>query len=190
MNWICTLTLWKYEKDKTSPSYLLHFCSEFVLKLGFMTDSCLEKHLSINEKWSLFHMYSPTFKAVDLNDSIKILLRFYSLLCSSNPLYNLDIPAATDVQKGGRRSYPSPKVRGDRERQAVMAQERLRGATPCLRSGVVAERSYPTSKVRGGGQEEQPHVQGVASREQEGREELHHLQGQQGRPWGDTPRPR
>ena len=27
-----------------------------------------------------------------------------------------------------------------------MVQERLRGATPCPRSGVVAERSYPTSK--------------------------------------------
>ena len=35
------------------------------------------------------------------------------------------------------------------------------------------------SKVRGGGQEDQPHVQGVvAARAQEGREELLHIQGQ------------
>ena len=38
--------------------------------------------------------------------------------------------------------------------------QRLRGATPCLRSGAVAERSYPTPEVRGGGWEELPHVQG------------------------------
>ena len=125
-----------------------------------MTDSCLEKHLSINEKWSLFHMYSPTFKAVDLNDSIKILLRFYSLLCSSNPLYNLDIPAATDVQKGGREELP-------------LTQGQRRPRVPgCDGTGAV-ERSYPMSEVRGGGREELPYVQG---------------QGQ--RPRGATPRPR
>ena len=39
------------------------------------------------------------------------------------------------------------KARGsDRERQAAMVQEQLRGATPCTRSGVAAQRSYPTSK--------------------------------------------
>ena len=42
----------------------------------------------------------------------------------------------------------------------------------------MAGRSYPMPKARGGGQEEQPHVQGaVAARVQEGREELLHLQG-------------
>ena len=45
---------------------------------------------------------------------------------------------------------------------------------------MAAERSYPTSKVRGGGQEEQPHVQGVvAAWAQEGREELLHVQGKE-----------
>ena len=45
------------------------------------------------------------------------------------------------------RSYLSPKVRGsDRERQAAMAREQPRGATPCPRSGAAAERSNPTSK--------------------------------------------
>ena len=59
------------------------------------------------------------------------------------------------------RSYPSPKVRGgDRECLAASAQEQPRGAAPRARSGVVTERSNPTSKVMGGGQEEQPHVQG------------------------------
>ena len=58
-----------------------------------------------------------------------------------------------------------------------------RGATPCPSSGVVAERSYPTSEVRGGGQEDQPHVQGAAAAQmQEGREELLQVQGQEGRP--------
>ena len=47
------------------------------------------------------------------------------------------------------RSDPSPKVRGgDRECQDASAQERLRGATPCLRSGEAAKRSNPTSKER------------------------------------------
>ena len=90
------------------------------------------------------------------------------------------------------RSYPLLKARGGtqeelhhvqgqdggRECQAVRAQEWLRGATPCARSGVVAERSNPTSKerwlhecgrtqrnystfiVRRGGCEEIPLVQG------------------------------
>ena len=50
------------------------------------------------------------------------------------------------------RGYPTSKVRGgDRERQAVMAQERQRGAIPRLRSGPAAEMSYPVSAVRGGG---------------------------------------
>ena len=51
-----------------------------------------------------------------------------------------------------------------RQRQAVTAQEWLRGATPRLRSGAVAE--------------VQPHVQGAA---QEGGEELLHVEGQEGR---------
>ena len=47
------------------------------------------------------------------------------------------------------RTYPTSKVRGGgRECQAATAQERPRGATPRLRSGVAAERSNPTSKER------------------------------------------
>ena len=38
----------------------------------------------------------------------------------------------------------------------------------------------------GGGQEEQPNLQGAAAAQaQEGQEELLHIQGQKGRPWGD-----
>ena len=44
------------------------------------------------------------------------------------------------------------------------AKVRLRGASPCLRSGEAAERNYPMPKVRGGGQEELPHVQGKEQR--------------------------
>ena len=59
----------------------------------------------------------------------------------------------------------------------------LRQATPCPRSGEEAKRSYPMSEVRGTSQEEQPHVQGaVAVLAQEGREELLHVQGQEGQP--------
>ena len=47
------------------------------------------------------------------------------------------------------------------------------------------------SKARGSGQEDQPHVQGaVAAQAQEGLEELSHIEGQEGRRLGDTPRPR
>ena len=57
--------------------------------------------------------------------------------------------------------------------------------------GAAAKRSCPTSEVRGGGWEELTHVQGaVAVRAPEGLEELFHVQGQEGRWWGDTPRPR
>jgi len=67
---------------------------------------------------------------------------------------------------------------GSQECQATMAQEQLRGATPCPRSGAAAGRSYPMSKepwlhghrkaersystfkVRRGSCEELPFVQG------------------------------
>ena len=69
---------------------------------------------------------------------------------------------------------------------------------PCPRPGAAAGRSYPTplslrpraaagrsnctTEARGGGQEDQPHVQGaVAVQAQEGLEELSHTEGQEGR---------
>ena len=105
------------------------------------------------------------------------------------------------------------KVRGSGREELPYAQGqgwRPRGATPCPRSGAVAERSYPKSEVRGGDErsypasevrgssqkeiphapkpearggswEDQPHVQGaVAARAQEGLEELSHVDGQEG----------
>ena len=97
------------------------------------------------------------------------------------------------------RSYPSPKVRGSEwERQAATAQERrpeelphVRGQgrlpgrdTTRRRSGAAAERIYPTREVRGPTQEELPHLQGAAALpEQEDREELLRVQGQEGRLW-------
>ena len=61
----------------------------------------------------------------------------------------------------GRRSYPMPL--SPRPRAAV-------------------GRSNPTTEARGGGQEDQPHVQGaMAARAQEGIEELSHVEGQEGR---------
>ena len=45
-------------------------------------------------------------------------------------------------------SYPTSEVRDSRPE--CQAQEWPGGATPCPRSGAVAERSYPTSEVRGG----------------------------------------
>ena len=50
---------------------------------------------------------------------------------------------------------------------------------------------YDIDWFRGSGREDQPHVQGaMAARAQEGLEELSHVEGQEGRWWGDTPRPR
>ena len=47
---------------------------------------------------------------------------------------------------------------------------------------MVAGRSHPAPEARGGGQEEQPHVQGaVAWGSQEGPEELSHFEGQEGK---------
>ena len=76
-------------------------------------------------------------------------------------------------RNAAERSYASPKVRdGDRECQAVSAQEQPRGATPCPRSGAAAGRSYPPPEARGISGEEQPHVQGaVAAQAQEGLED-------------------
>ena len=63
-----------------------------------------------------------------------------------------------------------------------MVQEQPRGANPHPRPGAAAGWSNPTAEARGGGQEEQPHVQGaVAARAQEGLEEPSHLEGQEGR---------
>ena len=47
---------------------------------------------------------------------------------------------------------------------------------------VAVERSYPTPEVRGGGGEEQSHIQvAAAAPAKAGREELLHVQGQEGR---------
>ena len=63
--------------------------------------------------------------------------------------------------------------------------------TPHLRPGVAAGRSNPMPEARGSGQEDQPHVQeAVAAWAQKGLEELSHVEGQEGRWWGDIPRPR
>ena len=60
-----------------------------------------------------------------------------------------------------------------------------------LRPRAAAGRSNPMTEARGGGWEDQPHVQGaVAAWAQEGLEELSHVEGQEGRQWGDTPHPR
>ena len=58
-----------------------------------------------------------------------------------------------------------------------------RGTTPGPRSGAAAGKNYPKPEARGGGQEEQPYIQGeVAVRQQEGGEELLHIEGQEGWP--------
>ena len=51
-----------------------------------------------------------------------------------------------------------------------------------LRPRAAAGRSNRTTEARGGGQEDQPHVQGaVAAQAQEGLEELSHFEGQEER---------
>ena len=69
-----------------------------------------------------------------------------------------------------KRSYPTSEVRGSRREELPHA---------------------PMPEARGGGREDQPHVQGaVAASAQEGLEELSHVEGQEGRWWEDTARPR
>ena len=83
------------------------------------------------------------------------------------------------------RSHPTSEVRGrSRECQAVTAQEWQKGATRVRDWGGRPEElpHAPKPKARGGGQEDQPHVQGaVAAWAQEGLEELSHVEGQEGR---------
>ena len=57
------------------------------------------------------------------------------------------------------------------------------GATPRLKPEArgSGQEELPLARDRGGSREEQPHIQGVvAAREQEGLEELFHIQGQAG----------
>ena len=91
------------------------------------------------------------------------------------------------------RIYPMSEARGRSWEDPMPEGLRPRGVTPRPRSGRLpgvpgsnspgaAERSYPLPKARGSGREEQPHLQGaVATRVQEGLEELFHVQGQEGR---------
>ena len=79
----------------------------------------------------------------------------------------------------GRTESDITEATSQQQYNFIYSAERVPG---CDSTGV-AERSYPTSKARGGGREEQPHVQGaVAVQVQEGREELFHVQCQEGRP--------
>ena len=71
-----------------------------------------------------------------------------------------------------KRSYPRSEVRGSGlECQAVMAQERLRGATLRPRS-VAAGRSHITPEARGGGPEEDPAPEAKGGGQEEQPEEL------------------
>ena len=80
------------------------------------------------------------------------------------------------------RSYPASEVSGGREETPrVRGQGRLGEATLHPRPGAVDLRSHSMPKARGSGWEEQPDVQGAAAAwEQEGLEELSHLEGQEG----------
>ena len=74
--------------------------------------------------------------------------------------------------RDGGREEP-PQVRGQGQRP--------RGTTPHQRPGVAAGRSNRKPDTRGGGQEEQPHVQGVVPAwVQEGLEEPSNVEGQKG----------
>ena len=118
----------------------------------------------------------------------------------------------TSEVRGRGREYQTVRAQG----QPRGATPRLRsgvatrGVTPRPRSGAAARRRYPTPLTPrpgavGGRSYPTPlsprpgaaagrsnlHVQGaVAAWTQEGLEELSHIEGQEGRRWGDTPRPR
>ena len=83
--------------------------------------------------------------------------------------------AATGALKHGREK--PPHVRGQGQKPGGPHAQ-----------GAAAKRSCPTPEARGDGREKQPHVQGaVATRAPEGLEELFHVQGLEGRWWGNTP---
>ena len=98
------------------------------------------------------------------------------------------------VHNADERSYPTSKLRAEagrtpRLRSEAAGQEELPHVwgqgqwlrVPGCDSPGAAERSYPTPQARGGGQEEQPHVQGVvAVWAQEDLEKLFHIQSQRG----------
>ena len=93
-------------------------------------------------------------------------------------------------RRNGREELPQSEVRGGGQEELPQAQGQgcwPRGASPCQRPGAEARRSNPTPRAKGGGRRSNPTV---AARAQEGLEELFHIQGQEGRRWGDTPRPR
>ena len=76
-----------------------------------------------------------------------------------------------DHAEAGHEELPLAQGQGQRPR------------VPGCDSPGAALRSYPMPEVSGGGQEEQPHLQGAASvQAQEGWEELLHVQGQEGGP--------
>ena len=92
-------------------------------------------------------------------------------------------PARLGQCRNGREELPKSEVRGGGQEELPHAPK------PEARGG--DRKSYSTPEARGSGWEDQPHVQGaVGARVQEGLEELSHVEGQEGRRWGGTPRPR
>ena len=110
--------------------------------------------------------------------------------------------AATGALRRGREELPHIQGQGQKLGGPHAEGQRPRGVNQSPRSGAVAKSArlwrcrngweeLPKSEARGGGWEEQPHIQGaVAARVQEGLEDLSHIEGQEGRQWGDTSRPR
>ena len=80
---------------------------------------------------------------------------------------------------------PCPKGGGQEELPHVRGQGQWPRVPDCDGAGT-AERSYPASEVRSGSREEIPSVRGQGQR----REELPRVRGQGRRPGGATPRPR
>ena len=105
----------------------------------------------------------------------------------------------SEVRGGDERSYPASKVRGGNERSYPASEVRGGSQEEIPQAPKPEARGHgreelphaPMPEAKAGDREEQPHVQGaVAAWAQEGLEELSHFEGQEGRQWGDTPRPR
>ena len=85
---------------------------------------------------------------------------------------------------GGSKSKQSKH--SDKNIFRILRHSLLRNQIFCLIS-----KGFYLSPSREIMEEEQPHIQGaMASRAPEGLEELFHVQGREGRWWGDSPRPR
>ena len=138
---------------------------------GFGMDNKAEIDVFL-ERSSFFH---------DLADVGNLISGFSAFSKTSLNIWKFTVHIL--LKPGLQKELPLAQSQGQRLRVPGCVCTRPRGVTPRPRCGVAAEKSYHMPEVRGGGQEEQPHVQGAAAAwAKEDREKLLQVQGQEGWP--------